>query len=112
MKTHGHGAMKAVWIGATLCVFAAGGTLAQPADDLLTFEVASVTPGSEQTVDRFRNLLEERCRLMFPRESGEQQVYVLVVFRGARKLEESKEAMGRMAMGRGLLTGHRMGSEN
>jgi bla regulator protein BlaR1 len=36
--------MRAVWIGTTVCIFAAGITSAQPATSPLTFEVASVRP--------------------------------------------------------------------
>jgi bla regulator protein blaR1 len=177
--------MKAVWIGTTFCVFAAGSTFAQPAASPLTFEVASVrrspadtrgfidflpggglrvvgiplktlitlaydvrdfqvsggpgwinsdrfdinargeaseTPESapadltkmtdeqrkttaEQAKERLRNLLEERFKLAIHRETKEQQVYALVAAKGGPKVQGSKEAIGRMRMGRGLLTG-------
>jgi bla regulator protein blaR1 len=60
---------------------------------------------AEQAKERLRNLLEERFKLAIHRENKEQQVYALIVAKGGPKIQESKEAAGRMRLGRGLLTG-------
>jgi uncharacterized protein (TIGR03435 family) len=58
-----------------------------------------------QAKERLRNFMEERFQLAIHRETKEQQVYALVAAKGGLKVQESKEAVGRMRMGRGLLTG-------
>jgi uncharacterized protein (TIGR03435 family) len=58
----------------------------------------------QQTVERLRNLLEERFPLKFHRETKEQQVYALVVAKNGPRLEQAKDGQGRMRMGRGMLT--------
>jgi bla regulator protein blaR1 len=60
---------------------------------------------AEQAKERLRNLLQERFKLALHRETKEQQVYALVVAKGGPKIHKSKEAVGRMGMGRGLLSG-------
>lgn len=49
--------MRAVWIGTTLCIFAAGITSAQPAASPLTFEVASVKPSGADALGIFFRIL-------------------------------------------------------
>lgn len=49
--------MRAVWIGTTLCIFAAGITSAQPAASPLTFEVASVKPSGADARGIFFRIL-------------------------------------------------------
>jgi bla regulator protein blaR1 len=61
--------------------------------------------GAERTRERLRNLLADRFQLVIRRETKEQQVYALVVAKGAAKLRESKEGKGMMRMGRGMLSG-------
>jgi bla regulator protein BlaR1 len=63
--------------------------------------MANANPAKE----RLRNLPEERFQLAIHRETKEQQVYALVAAKGGLKVQESKEAMGRMRMGRGMLHG-------
>jgi len=172
--------MRAVCIGTTLGIFAAGGTFAQPAANPLTFEVASVRPSApdargfinflpggglralgiplktlitlayevrdfqvsggpgwidserfdinarreasettestrydltktiderRKTVERLRNLLEERFQLALHRETKEQQVYALVVGKNGPKVKETKDGNSLIRMGRGMLHG-------
>jgi bla regulator protein blaR1 len=60
----------------------------------------------ERERERLRNLLADRFQLAIRREMKEQQVYALVVAKSGRKLQESKEGIDRMRMGRGMLSGN------
>ena len=60
---------------------------------------------AEQAKQRLRNSLEACFQLAIHREIKEQQVYALIVARGGPKILESKDPVGRMRLGRGMLNG-------
>lgn len=62
-----------------------------------------------ERIERVRNLLADRFRLVFHRETRERPVYALVTAKGGPKFHDSAETKGRIRMYRGTITGQAVG---